>query len=131
MLHISFTDGWHQHEHGKGYHHHHQHHHHHNQEQGHHFRQRRHEWSPSQAIHDQKGNNDEKSSRVTFGRETMPAAEWVFITKNASTVKAHIGSTALLPCEVKKDSQFGMVSMISVTVAKELLLTLHSVLKKF
>ena len=61
----------------------------------------------------------------------MPAAEWVFITKNASTVKAHIGSTALLPCEVKKDSQFGMVSMISVTVAEELLLTLHSVLKKF
>ena len=49
-------------------------------------------------------------SQITFGHETMAASEWVFLTKNASTVRAHIGSTALLPCEVKKDSQFGMVS---------------------
>ena len=35
---------------------------------------------------------------------------WVFISKNATTVKAHIGSTAVLPCQVKKDSLYGMVS---------------------
>ena len=35
---------------------------------------------------------------------------WVFVSKNATTVKAHIGSTALLPCQVKKDSLYGMVS---------------------
>ena len=36
---------------------------------------------------------------------------WVFISKNATTVKAHIGSTAVLPCQVKKDSLYGMVSI--------------------
>ena len=35
---------------------------------------------------------------------------WVFVSKNATTVKAHIGSTAVLPCLVKKDSLYGMVS---------------------
>ena len=57
------SDGWHQHEHGKGQHHHHQHHHHHHhhhqeQQKGgdHHLRQRRHEWSPSQAIHEKQSN---------------------------------------------------------------------------
>lgn len=108
------SDGWHQHEHGKGQHHHHQHHHHHHhhhqeQQKGgdHHLRQRRHEWSPSQAIHEKQSN---VKSQITFGHETMAASEWVFLTKNASTVRAHIGSTALLPCEVKKDSQFGMIT---------------------
>ena len=103
------SDGW---QHGKGQHGqhghhgggHHSHHGHHGQ---HHYRQRRHEWSPSQAIHEKQSN---VKSQITFGHETMAASEWVFLTKNASTVKAHIGSTALLPCEVKKDSQFGMVS---------------------
>jgi len=95
------SDGWHQHEHGKGKHHHHQHHHHHHhhhqeQQKGgdHHLRQRRHEWSPSQAIHEKQSN---VKSQITFGHETMAASEWVFLTKNASTVRAHIGSTALLP----------------------------------
>ena len=48
-------------------------------------------------------------SEITFGHETQVAEEWVFLTRNATTVKAHIGSTAILPCEVKKESQFGMV----------------------
>lgn len=80
---------------------------HHHKLHHHHSRQRRgHEWSPSQAIHEKQ----KVKSQITFGQETMAASEWVFLTKNASTVKAHIGSTAILPCEVKKDSQFGMVS---------------------
>ena len=56
------------------------------------------------------GNGGGVKSQITFGLDTMKGEEWVFLTQNATTVKAHIGSTAVLPCEVKKDSQFGMVS---------------------
>ena len=57
-------------------------------------------------------------SQITFGLDTKKSEEWVFLTRNATVVKAHIGSTAILPCEVKKDSQFGMVSLLSVLTAK-------------
>ena len=45
-------------------------------------------------------------------RDKEPDQNWVFVSKNATTVKAHIGSTAVLPCQVKKDSLYGMVSYI-------------------
>ena len=45
-------------------------------------------------------------------REMVSDQNWVFVSKNASTVKAHTGSTAVLPCQVKKDSLYGMVSSI-------------------
>ena len=49
-------------------------------------------------------------------RDKEPDQNWVFVSKNATTVKAHIGSTAVLPCQVKKDSLYGMVSYIRKTV---------------
>ena len=48
-------------------------------------------------------------------RDKEPDQNWVFVSKNATTVKAHIGSTAVLPCQVKKDSLYGMVSYIRKT----------------
>ena len=91
---------------------HHKHQKHHNNHHRHHTRQRRQEWSPSQAIHEKRNEGSQGSSvrsEITFGHETQVAEEWVFLTRNATTVKAHIGSSAILPCEVKKESQFGMV----------------------
>ena len=88
------------------------HHKHHNHKR-HHTRQRRQEWSPSQAIHEKRQGGNVRSE-ITFGHETQVAEEWVFLTRNATVVKAHIGSTAVLPCEVKKESQFGMVCPFSV-----------------
>ena len=92
---------------------HHKHQKHHNNHHRHHTRQRRQEWSPSQAIHEKRNEGSLSSgsvrSEITFGHETQVAEEWVFLTRNATTVKAHIGSTAILPCKVKKESQFGMV----------------------
>jgi hypothetical protein len=105
----------------------------HNHHQRHHSRQRRHgvqqqqkhlephhqDWSPSQTIHEQKRASDGSvKSEITFGHVGRSGNgnrqqinnNWVFLTKNASTVRAHIGSTAILPCEIKKDSQYGMVS---------------------
>ena len=52
---------------------------------------------------------DDKNIRE---REKVSDQNWVFVSKNASTVKAHTGSTAVLPCQVKKDSLYGMVSEI-------------------
>lgn len=106
LLSVSLSDGsdgtWH-HKHQK----------HHNNHHRHHTRQRRQEWSPSQAIHEKRNEGSQGSSvrsEITFGHETQVAEEWVFLTRNATTVKAHIGSTAILPCEVKKESQFGMIT---------------------
>ena len=45
-------------------------------------------------------------------KERVSDQHWVFVSKNATTVKAHIGSTAVLPCQVKKDSLYGMVSVL-------------------
>ena len=45
----------------------------------------------------------------------MSDPEWVFTSRNATTVRAHIGSMATLPCFVKKGSQFGMVSNFHYT----------------
>ena len=103
-----FTDG----SDGTWHHKHHKHHSNHKHHRQHHTRQRRQEWSPSQAIHEKRNEGAKGSSvrsEITFGHETQVAEEWVFLTRNATTVKAHIGSTAILPCEVKKESQFGMV----------------------
>ena len=99
-----FTDG----SDGTWHHKHHKHHSNHKHHRQHHTRQRRQEWSPSQAIHEKRKEGSVRSE-ITFGHETQAAEEWVFLTRNATTVKAHIGSTAILPCEVKKESQFGMV----------------------
>ena len=99
-----FTDGGN--EHGKG--------HQHQQLQEHHLRQRRQDPSPSQAIYQKEGNFVDLSSQITFGHETMATSEWVFLTKNESTVRAHIGSTALLPCDVIQGSQFGTVRNLQV-----------------
>jgi hypothetical protein len=73
------SDGWHQHEHGKGQHHHHQHHHHHHhhhqeQQKGgdHHLRQRRHEWSPSQAIHEKQSNVCPVHNKFSFFVTKIP-----------------------------------------------------------
>ena len=93
-----------------GYHHH----------KRHHLRQRRgggnSEWSPSEAIYE-KSQKAAVQSQITFGQgvdiDVTLAKNWVFFTANGSTVKAHIGSTAVLPCEVKKDSQFGVVRFSS------------------
>ena len=79
------------------------------QQQGHHLRQRRHEFSTSQAIYEKNGNFVDLSGQITFGHDTIVGPEGIFLTKNASTVRAHIGSTALLPCDVIQGSQFGMV----------------------
>ena len=73
------------------------------------MRQRRHELKTSQAIYEKNGNFVDLSGQITFGHETITGPEGIFLTKNASTVRAHIGSTALLPCDVKQGSQFGMV----------------------
>ena len=115
------------------------HHHNHHHRKHHHHRQRRHgvdttgtydnltlmilvslieefvyflEWSPSQALIHEKRKDGSVKSEVTFGSGMIDQSleDWVFLTKNATTVRAHIGSTAILPCDVKKDSQFGMVS---------------------
>ena len=83
----------------------------------HHHRQRRHgvettEWSPSQALIHEKRRDGSVKSEITFGIGSVvdqTLEDWVFLTQNATTVRAHIGSTAILPCDVKKDSQFGMV----------------------
>ena len=103
--------------------HHHSHQHHHRKH--HHHRQRRHgvdttEWSPSRALSHEKRKDGSVRSEITFGTgggdqtegiisEQQIIEDWVFLTQNATTVRAHIGSTAVLPCDVKKDSQFGMV----------------------
>ena len=50
-------------------------------------------------------------------RDRESDQNWVFVSKNATTVKAHIGSTAVLPCQVKKDSLYGMVSYICKKVS--------------
>ena len=55
-----------------------------------------------------KDDNDARA------RESVSDQHWVFVSKNATTVKAHIGSTAVLPCQVKKDSLYGMVSYLCV-----------------
>ena len=98
-------------EHGKG--------HQHQQLQEHHLRQRRQEPSPSQAIYQKEGNFVDLSSQITFGHETMATSEWVFLTKNESTVRAHIGSTALLPCDVIQGSQFGTVRILHLKKEKK------------
>ena len=101
------------------HHHSHQHNHHHHRKH-HHHRQRRHgvdttEWSPSRALSHEKRKDGSVRSEITFGTgetgisEQQIIEDWVFLTQNATTVRAHIGSTAVLPCDVKKDSQFGMV----------------------
>ena len=103
--------------------HHHSHQHHHRKH--HHHRQRRHgvdttEWSPSRALSHEKRKDGSVRSEITFGtggdqsggivsEQQNFIEDWVFLTQNATTVRAHIGSTAVLPCDVKKDSQFGMV----------------------
>lgn len=86
-----------------------------------HSRQRRqgvqkhldHEWSPSRAIKDNK-KSGKGTSKIKFGigqaSATDLGSDWVFLSKNATTVRAHIGSTAVLPCQVKKDSQYGMIT---------------------
>jgi len=93
------------------------HHHNHHHRKHHHHRQRRHgvdttEWSPSQALIHEKRKDGSVKSEVTFGSGMIDQSleDWVFLTKNATTVRAHIGSTAILPCDVKKDSQFGMIT---------------------
>ena len=53
-----------------------------------------------------KDDNDARA------KERLSDQHWVFVSKNATTVKAHIGSTAVLPCQVKKDSLYGMVSFL-------------------
>lgn len=79
----------------------------HGQGQGHRQRHRRHpsntnkNWSPSLEL--AKYRPDDKTTTVA------PEA-WVFLSVNASEVLAHIGTTAILPCLVKEDIKFGMVS---------------------
>ena len=56
-------------------------------------------WSPSMEL-----------ARMREETTTIAPEDWVFLTENATLVRAHIGSTAVLECKIKKDSQFGMVS---------------------
>eukprot|EP00094_Tigriopus_californicus_P014130 TCALIF_13685-PA protein Name:"Protein of unknown function" AED:0.13 eAED:0.13 QI:199/1/0.8/1/0.25/0.4/5/0/232 len=45
-----------------------------------------------------------------MNNSTADTQDSVFSTKNATVVEAHIGSTAILECKVKKASQFGMMT---------------------
>ena len=62
-------------------------------------------WSPSQELSRRRSKGG-----ITRGKAAEPPSDWVFISKNATTVRAHIGSMANLPCSVRKDSLYGMVS---------------------
>jgi len=52
-------------------------------------------WSPSRELGEEPTEKD--------------AVESVFVSANATVVRAHVGSTAVLDCRVRKDSQYGMV----------------------
>ena len=62
-------------------------------------------WSPSQVLN----GGDSVTS-------TIAPEDWVFLSGNGTVVKAHIGSTAMLPCNIKKDSQYGMVSRYTAII---------------
>lgn len=114
--------------------HHYNHNNHISQSRNHHYRQRRHggnnlhhspndgfdvynEWTPSKQLQNTSERNRRKGKFMRYEddknirqREKVSDQNWVFVSKNASTVKAHTGSTAVLPCQVKKDSLYGMVT---------------------
>jgi len=70
-------------------------------------------WSPSQEVAKRRSTvatHPVTSSNDLENDVMMSDPEWVFTSRNATTVRAHIGSMATLPCFVKKGSQFGMIT---------------------
>lgn len=107
-------------------------------------------WSPSDELEASKGGvgrikgallnpNIRKPSTASVSSATgstrsgVQAAVsmsqgWVFLSENYTNIKAHIGSTAILPCQVKKDSLYGMVRTFPSPLEKSrqfLLLACH------
>lgn len=62
-------------------------------------------WSPSQEMYDDYDIGHGGSRMSTIAPEDR-----VFVSPNATLVRAHIGSTAVMDCRVKKGMQYGMVS---------------------
>lgn len=52
-----------------------------------------------------------KQTAAFTGSRTPRDRDWVFLSQNATVVRAHIGSSAVLDCLVKKKSQYGMVTI--------------------
>ena len=83
------------------------------QGQGHRRHQRRRtDWSPSRDFGAQMRHRAAVSP-PTAASAVNHEEDWVFLSANATRVVAHTGSTAVLDCVVRKDSQFGMVRRCS------------------
>ena len=69
--------------------------------------QPRKDWSPSRDAYSGGTTTAMDSSASSSLPVSGPS---VFVSANATVVRAHAGSTAVLDCRVRKDSQYGMVS---------------------